>query len=106
MTTDSNPSPPKLYNKLSSAVLEYMFRKSTFEEALMGEPMDHEDRSNVLRMRIMDGQDLTAEEMLYEVNRIRQDRRSAGPAGKPSAKRKAPTAQAPENLLDILDQDI
>lgn len=69
--------------------------------------MDHEDLSNVLRMRVMDGQDLSAEEMLYEVNRIRQGRRSAAKGSPVSrAKAGAKLSAPPENLLDILDQDI
>ena len=68
----------------------------------------HEDRSNMLRLRVLNGEDLTAEEMLYEVNRIREGRRTAEPRA-PRATRSATKSkvQPPtENLLDLLDKEM
>ena len=64
----------------------------------------HEDRSNMLRLRVLNGEDLTAEEMLYEVTRIREGRRTAERAA--PARRATKTPAAPENLLDLLDKEL
>ena len=63
----------------------------------------HEDRSSMLRLRVLNGEDLTAEEMLYEVTKIREGRRTAEPRAPRSAKKVPAPA---ENLLDLLDKPI
>jgi hypothetical protein len=65
----------------------------------------HEDRSSMLRLRVLNGEDLTAEEMLYEVNKIREGRRTAEPRAKaPARVKKTPAPK--EDLTDLLDQSL
>ena len=68
----------------------------------------HDILMNDLRIRVLEGEDLTAEEMLLIVNEIRQGRRSAARA----RHRPAPSELPPqpgtlkEDLRAILDQDL
>jgi hypothetical protein len=59
----------------------------------------------MLRLRVLNGEDLTAEEMLYEVNKIREGRRTAEPRAKaPARAKKSPAPK--EDLTDLLDQSL
>lgn len=67
---------------------------------------NHEDQANILRLRVLDGEDLSAEEMLYICNQIRQGRRTAEPAPKSTRARKVAAVPTPEVLTDLLDVDL
>lgn len=81
-------------------------------DILMPEPSDHTFQLQDLRLRVLDGEELSAEEMLIVVNDIRKDRRKAAAATKAvgSARgKKTATVAVPmsiENLQDILDQEV
>jgi hypothetical protein len=88
---------------LARATLRSMLTQSAAIRLSAGDmPMpSHEDRSNTLRLRVLDGEDLTPEEMLYAVNLIRQGRRNAEPSPKSARAKKL---AAPEVLTDLLDR--
>lgn len=71
---------------------------------------DHRQIVHDLRMRVLDGEDITAEEMLLIVDQIRAGRRSAGAPASKAAKaakgKKAATPKAPVDLGSIMDQEI
>lgn len=102
MSVDCERAP----DTLNKARLRHMLIKSA--DAATAPPedlsMNHEDRSNILRLRVLDGEDLTAEEMLYECNKIREGRRSAAPTKTKSSPRGSQKPPSIESLLDILDQ--
>lgn len=81
-------------------------------DILMPEPSDHTFQLQDLRLRVLDGEELSAEEMLIVVNDIRKDRRKAAAATKAvgaRASKKTTTVAVPisvENLQDILDQEV
>ena len=65
--------------------------------------------SNDLRIRVLEGEDITAEEMLLIVNEIRQGRRAAvrSPAAtKPARQSTTKPNWSTEDLKAILNQDL
>jgi hypothetical protein len=63
--------------------------------------------TNDLRLRVLNKEDISAEEMLLIVNDIRQSRRSAARAETaPTRTRAAKTPAAPVDLRSLLDQDL
>jgi hypothetical protein len=94
---------------VAETIVSVMLTQS-IAEILTGEKLpvpDHEDLSNDLRLRVMEGEDISAEEMLYISNQIRQGRRTAAPTTRktPAASR-TKIAATPEDLSSIMDQDI
>lgn len=64
---------------------------------------------NDLRIRVLEGEDISPDEMLMIVNDIRQSRRSAARAAPAPSARRTKAADKPittEDLRTILDQDI
>jgi hypothetical protein len=66
--------------------------------------MDHQDAANILRIRVLEGEDIPASEMLFICNQIRQGRRTAEP--KPTSSRARKFTPVNENLTDLLDQPL
>lgn len=69
----------------------------------------HDILTNDLRIRVLEGEDISAEEMLLIVNEIRQGRRAAArPAAATGRAKKAPATSdwSTEDLRSILDQDL
>jgi hypothetical protein len=83
---------------VAQALLGEMLRHSLSPDEDVN--MEHQDLSNILRIRVLEGEDITADEMLFICNQIRQGRRSAAPTA--TSTRKRPVAS--ENLTDLLDQ--
>lgn len=72
---------------------------------------DHRTLVHDLRMRVLDGEDIHAEEMFLLIDQIRQGRRSAGaPPSRAKKGSKAAkgtkAAAAPVDLNSILDQEL
>lgn len=64
--------------------------------------------TNDLRIRVLEGEEISAEEMLLIVNDIRKDRRAAARTTAPAVRRTKTEARpvTTEDLRAILDQDL
>lgn len=69
--------------------------------------LDHQQLVRDLRLRVLNGDEISAEEMLQIVNDIRVGRRAAAPAERaPKAAKRSKSAAPPEDLTAILDQGL
>jgi hypothetical protein len=93
----------------AQAVLHHMLHQSLEAPQSLGENrmavLDYQDAANILRMRVLEGEEISAVEMLYICNQIRQGRRTAAAKEKASPRAKAAPRKA-EVLTDLLDQDL